>query len=161
MVARQYITRAVCGASLLLLVGCAELQRPSAALHYDGVYYYRDGHFRNYLRFYPDGVVIDVVSNTPVTEATRWFRRDHGGMQGQFTITGSHITFSTSLRSPHALVEYTGEIVADQLALQWRSPRTREHGTSSYRFIPFHPKPSNQALQPTAPLRHAFDFALR
>lgn len=67
-----------------------------------------------YLRFYPDGIVIEVPSTGTPGEIRRWFRRPFDSW-GKYEIQGSTIQFS--ITSPSGVVEYRGEVQGTALIL--------------------------------------------
>ncbi|OON68716.1 hypothetical protein [Hymenobacter sp. CRA2] len=92
---------------------------------------------QDYLRFYADGKVIDVVTDCEgsVSELKGWFKA--GAEQvgiGEYKVVNNKIKFSTKSRT--AIVDYTGMITKDGfIILKSKSQTTGSKGRGTYRFI--------------------------
>ena len=87
-----------------------------------------------YLRFFPNGSVISVVSSGTPAEVARWFVAGHGGVcQGQFRIFTNLLEFEVA--SPEVTIEYKGTINRNILTLQSHSLITGLTETKSYHFV--------------------------
>ncbi len=74
---------------------------------------------REYLRFYPDGEVIHVLSGNVPGMVNQWFVRDRLGLaRGSVAVKGNRITFSLTDTYVNVTVHYQGEIEGDTLHLQ-------------------------------------------
>lgn len=105
-------------------------------LRFDGLYVspsreLHDGSFcRTYMRFYPDGCVIEQAVQQPATveQIMHWFKRSMTGISiGEYTIDTEHIKLFTVLEygsdhpgePPHPPVreDYEGDILNNRLIL--------------------------------------------
>jgi hypothetical protein len=91
----------------------------------------------SYLRFYPDGTVIESsIRGEPSIEVTSWFdKSDPSISSGQFNIRGDRIEFS--VKSEAGIVEYSGEILSDDLQLHFVSHINGNYGDDDYGFVRF------------------------
>jgi len=72
----------------------------SVSVRYDGLYFnhFDDGTLGGeYLRFYPDGTVVSVLSVGAPQKVALWLTREHpNAAKGTYKIQGTKITFSTT-----------------------------------------------------------------
>jgi hypothetical protein len=91
-------------------------------IQYDGVYIlsYGGGFVIEYLRFYENGIVIDVASTGRPEEIKEWFNSDNMDIgMGKYKIDGEKISFST--KSPEGSIDYMGDITTNGLVLSSHS----------------------------------------
>lgn len=114
-------------------------------LNYDG-YYQTDCYTekgddegsQDYLRFYSNGKVIDVVTDCEgtISELKDWFNitAEQVG-KGDYATKGRRIIFST--KSKTGIIRYKGWIKKDgQIKLKWKSLINGSKGHNRYKFIP-------------------------
>lgn len=112
-------------------------------LRYDGLYIsrlpvdYGAMLSHSYLRFYPDGTVIESsIQGEPSVEVKSWFdKSDPTISSGQFNIAGNRIEFSVT--SDAGIVEYSGDISRDDLQLHFVSHINGNYGDDEYGFVRF------------------------
>jgi hypothetical protein len=115
----------------------------SADLRFDGLYQSQllaKKHFNywNYLRFYPDGVVINVSSTGKPAEIVKWFdkfaavKSNYKFGQGKFVFEKNHVRFSAS--SSTGVVDYEGEVFEKRLILKSHSHINDNRGMYEYVF---------------------------
>jgi hypothetical protein len=75
--------------------------------------------YTKYLRFYSDGLVIDVSSTGSAAEVARWFTREKVDSSGHYSLSGPTLHFSAT--SSVGTVDYEGEIVEEKLMLRLHS----------------------------------------
>ncbi len=87
-----------------------------------------------YIRFYPDGEVIEAsTSGTPET-MHGWFNRKGGNLpHGKVSIKGNHISFST--RMLQVTMDFSGEIQGGKLHLDSFGHYGGHRETNDYEFI--------------------------
>lgn len=95
----------------------------------------------SYLRFYPDGTVIESsIRGEPSIEVKSWFdKSDPTISTGQFNLFGNRIEFSVT--SEAGIVEYSGEILNDNLRLHFVSHINGNYGDDDYGFVGFEAVP--------------------
>ena len=126
-------------ATLLLLAGgCSNppIRPVGASLKYDGVYRSTEKplHYWNYLRFYPDGEVMEVSSTGTPDDLRNWFNEENLELRrGKFTIDGKSLTFSTV--SSQGDVDYTGEVDGDHIHLNIYSHINHYQESDVYVFV--------------------------
>ncbi len=126
---------------LTLGSGCVRstTQPLDATLRYDGVYMSGkedsdDESYRRYLRFYPDGEVIQVSSTGQPQDIRKWFSKERTDLsRGKVTVKGKRIFFSAV--SAEGAVDYTGEADGDQLHLDHLSHINHYRGRDVYVFV--------------------------
>lgn len=124
----------------LLLAGCSSLGlRQRDMLHYDGIYRSDrivDGaeSYWYYLRFYPDGAVIDTSTEGTPADLRSWFNRSMDDPSvGHVQLHGTHIAFSQTSRE--GTVDYQGTIVGNALHLSSHSRINGADDSHVYTFI--------------------------
>jgi hypothetical protein len=113
----------------------------SGSLEYDGIYrgparQVSDGViYTDYLRFYPDGEVVEAASPGQPQEIRRWFSRETSNLSlGKFTVQGNHISFSVG-RAGGGIVDFTGVIESGQLHLDAYSHVSGNRTHRVYSFV--------------------------
>jgi hypothetical protein len=104
------------------------------SVRYDGVYFVPYGGMASmYLRFYADGIVIDVTAMAKPNEIKSWFNKNSENVgNGLYTIENDKINFTVN--TDKVIVEYTGEIIKDGLILDSRSNNGNERKNIRYVF---------------------------
>lgn len=92
------------------------------------------GESLTFLRFYSDGIVIEVATTADATPADmlRWFRRPFDSW-GKYEIQGSTIQFS--ITSPEGVVDYRGELQGTTLTLDSLSHINGRQFHDSFRLV--------------------------
>jgi uncharacterized protein (TIGR02996 family) len=105
----------------------------------------RDKSYYSYLRFYRDGLVLDVTASDPRTQQglrqlLRWFRRDNE--EGFFLRGTYHLRFTTGqvrlsfeATSSYGTICYQGVIAGANLVLDIHSLINDYRGTGTYKLI--------------------------
>ena len=127
--------------ALFIFSGCSTLLvQPHVSLRYDGLYCGTEKEsdkgvaYWSYLRFYPDGIVIEATTEGTPEEIRAWFSREHPSVSlGKVAIRGSHVSFSAV--SVDGTVDYSGEIEGDQLKLDSYSHINQYRQKDVYVFI--------------------------
>jgi hypothetical protein len=136
-----------------LLLACLSLQNSAcaagASLKFHGFYvsapeFDQGSYFCEYLRFYPDGVVITVNSECGA-ESRRainlWFHRDKAGKApeyvsiGRAEISGNHLNFNSRLEEVEVI--YWGKIRQRSLRMHSLSRFNGYRDFKTYRFYPY------------------------
>ncbi len=93
----------------------------SVGLRFDGLYQCNHDSYFGYLRFYPDGIVLQASSTGTPEQVAVWLKPGSTvAAQGSWGLAGSAIQFVTKVPTG-GTVEYQGEVGDDQLALQVHS----------------------------------------
>ena len=104
-------------------------------IRFDGLYLSKSNTYDDYLRFFPDGVVVGATTNGTSAQVANWLTRDHQySGKGKYRIKGNEITFS--LRSPYGVVDYDGTITKDGLVFATHSHINGHRGKRTYSFTP-------------------------
>ena len=103
---------------------------------------------RTYLRFYPDGSVIEQVVQQPatVTQVMKWITPAQVGIPvGEYTLEADHIKFYTILEYgsdhpcepvyPSVREDYKGRVYTDRLILFSTKPSGRIAENCEYEFL--------------------------
>ena len=115
----------------------------SSLLRFDGVYQSeKEGAPRQeswgYLRFYRDGVVIEVFSTGTPTQISRWFRAENASsmnlLRGRYEIRGNQLSFSVT--SDEATLNHKGTIQKGELVLDGYRSITNRRDTRTHKFVP-------------------------
>lgn len=108
-------------------------------LRFDGVYRSErvdapSGAYWYYLRFYPDGDMVEVSSSGTPADLRRWFSRSNDSLpHGRYVVDGSSIAFSTN--SAEGVVEYAGDVLNRALFLRSESHINGFRAERTYRFV--------------------------
>jgi hypothetical protein len=115
-----------------ILSGCATGKRSDTSqedltageLRYDGMYY-REGVITQsrsydnnytYLRFYPDGTLIRVVTASKPDDATKWLnKKRYGRTMSKYKVRGDEISFGW--KSGNDAMAYDGQVLENKLRL--------------------------------------------
>jgi len=103
-------------------------------LRYDGIYKYESNGVEYYLRFYPDATVV-WRSNAGQTPR-------HNEFLGKVTVQGNRLSFTVVSSSTEAM-DFTGEIIADQVHLDWYSHLRNGREHHAFAFVNLQPKQSD------------------
>jgi hypothetical protein len=119
----------------VILTSCAKIGDHETALRFDGIYQSeRTGDYWYYLRFYPDGTVIEVSSTGQPNDLRQWFTKEHDGVStGKVTLKGKRISFSAV--SSAGSVDYDGELVGNQLRLHSYCHINEHRSNNLYVFV--------------------------
>ncbi|MBO0795792.1 MAG: hypothetical protein J2P36_33285 [Ktedonobacteraceae bacterium] len=107
-------------------------------LRFDGLYRDQDekDNGNDYLRFYPDGTVLDVAVRAPSTaeQVAQWLGKNKRGIsRGKYKRRGTQIAFTT--RSGRVAISYVGMVVNDHtIALEFYSHATTSQGLTWYSY---------------------------
>lgn len=138
---------ALCGVAFFLCIQSLAARAddsPAAVLRYDGVYVSEvpDGEvsYCMYLRFYPDGTVLDATAgcgDDQLAEVKQWMTVESAEQKsvisrGKVKLSGASIAFSTF--SIVGKVNYKGEIVGNTLVLKWHSYINNQDGEDTHTF---------------------------
>lgn len=139
---------ALCSAALVLCLlsfAVRAADSPAAALRYDGVYVSEvaedEETYCMYLRFYPDGSVVDASADCgddALADIKQWLtlesaeRKEAGIGRGKVKLSGSGVSFSTY--SIEGKVSYQGELSGNTLTLKWRSYINNQDGEDTHTF---------------------------
>jgi hypothetical protein len=131
----------------ILLAGCAATgHRHGPELRHDGIYQSSaqsdDGDtYWSYLRFYPDGTVIDTSSTGEPADLQPWFnRRMDDPSVGHVSVQGNHLRFSQA--SKEGTVDYQGTIDGNTLHLASYSHINGHRDNLVYTFVKWKPAAS-------------------
>ncbi|MFI8531396.1 toll/interleukin-1 receptor domain-containing protein [Streptomyces aquilus] len=122
-----------------LLKSLAAVAAARVGVRYDGFYAKpssKEG-FTEFLRFYPDGTVLDVTTSGSVDQVARWFNRDHPDLgTGTYDIVGDRITFAPS--DSYGTIEYDGTLREEggELHLHTLSRINGHQSDGVWRFVP-------------------------
>jgi TIR domain-containing protein len=106
------------------------------SLQFDGLYRAdsKDGTYDRYLRFYPDGAVIESSVSGPslVENVAHWFGKNHNVGKGRYKQSGTQIAFTTQ----HvANIAHVGKIINNEMiCLEMYSYRTYHRSLELYKF---------------------------
>ncbi len=127
------------------LTSCATIGDHEAELHYDGVYQSdRTEDYYSYLRFYPDGTVINVSSTGQPNDLRQWFAKGHDGVSsGKVKLKDKRISFSAL--SSKGTVDYDGELEGNQLRLHSYSHINEHRRSGLYVFVRWETEPGAPA----------------
>jgi hypothetical protein len=109
-----------------------------ATLRYDGVYAAKipekpQGWY--YLRFFPDGTVIDTVGYGDPYDTSSWFTIGHKHTgQGTYTLTDRLLKATTTRLDTGKTKEYTGDVQGDVIEAEMFSHATGIRWTVRFRF---------------------------
>lgn len=118
----------------VFMILCISSCKEATAIKCDGVYQHREGSESYYLRFYDDGSVITVTSSGTSKQIAKWFDKSLKDVSnGHYTLTGTHIKFSST--DSHGTVDYEGDIQNDQIELKTFSHINSFTGNQVYMFI--------------------------
>ena len=137
----SFVTAFEVGAQTPQKAAQTTISENQAKLRYDGFYCEPNNDGRTCLRFYRDGLVIDVslfltvTDEQLLTKVSKWFNRESGKKrsnlsEGQFKISAAKIAFSTTSRFRYGpeqrfvKIEYNGSIENSGDALTLDSFRT-------------------------------------
>ena len=140
--------------ALLLAFAAPAVAAPvSSALRYDGLYCAPpDSGAREYLRFYPDGVVVTVASTGTPRQVSRWLRKNYSwlGGTGTYTLRSDRLRMRTEAHGG-VVVKYSGRARRDVMTLATQS-NNGYRAMVTFRFLPLSlPRDTpNQAMQLTA-----------
>ncbi len=109
-----------------------------ATLQYNGFYHTLSDSlnpFRFYLRFYEDGSVIGYTTAGNPKNLVPWFKKDHPSpSKGKYSIKEGTLHFS--LKSDEGIVEYNGQLKADnRLSLSVKSLINKYESSEEYFFM--------------------------
>jgi len=122
------------GLAVFIIFNISSCKSSSSPVKFDGVYEHKGTDTFYYLRFYDDGSVISVSSTGTPEQIAKWFNKDYNDVsKGTYTVTGTHIKFSTT--DSHGTVDYDGEIQNDHLALKSFSHINSFAGNEDYVFM--------------------------
>ena len=129
----------------LLVVSSGIGRAEPRTVRFDGLYCHESDEFVqrtfDYLRFYPDGLVISTAATDRPGEVVTWFHRGHGGLSdGRYQIIDDSLRFT--LKTESGSIACTGHLRGSDLVVAWRTDKG-EHGTDRYRFIA-HPLPRDE-----------------
>lgn len=137
-------------ASCMLIAGCMSLgHRRAPELRHDGIYQSNripdgDDPYFYYLRFYPDGTVIDTSSTGEPADLRPWFDRGMDDLSvGHVTVHGSHVAFSQT--SKYGTVDYQGTIVGNTLQLASYSHINGHRDSRVFTFVKWTPAARDEA----------------
>ncbi len=109
-------------------------------IRFDGVYVddsqLSSEGYSSYLRFYPDGTVLQASSTASPEELNSWFRKERAERyfsMGWYEVQGCRLKFSTT--SSSGTVEYFGRIDSAILELYSYSHINGHTELSHYRFV--------------------------
>ncbi|MGH9300112.1 MAG: hypothetical protein ACRDZT_09360 [Acidimicrobiales bacterium] len=110
------------------------LADPSAVL-FNGVYRAMHGDYSSYLRFYADGVVLEVGSTGSPTDVGQWLGRDRDDLgRGRYTLNGSTVRFAVT--SGAGTVDYEGNVdESGRLELRSHSHINGHRSQNEYSFV--------------------------
>ena len=134
----QYLNRTtkfLCflGLATFIILNISSCKSSSSGVKFGGVYQHVESSEFYYLRFYDDGSVISVTSTGTPEQIAKWFNKSFNDVsKGTYTVTGSHIKFSTT--DSHGTVDYDGDIKDDNLTLNSFSHINSNKGTEVYVF---------------------------
>jgi hypothetical protein len=111
-----------------------ELNAPQK-ISYNGLYVAKNigKDYSDYLRFYPDGVVISVVSTGTPRQVIRWFDK-RTEFKGHFVNFNGTVFFS--IHGSNGTISYVGETFKESIKLQSHSYITGYESANVYNFIP-------------------------
>jgi len=127
------------GAVVATVPGRSPLRSGLTGLRFDGVYKTTQNalagaNYWGYLRFYPDGEVIECSSTSLPQDLHKWFSREHGGLShGIVAMQEKRVSFSAV--DEQGTVDFTGLIDGDQLRLEFHSLVNDHRGTDVYQFV--------------------------
>jgi len=103
----------------------------------DGIYQSkRISNIYSYIRFYGNGLVIDVYSIGSANAIVKWFDESHELVsKGTYFISGNKIKFSST--DSNGTVDFEGEIQGENLLFRTHSHITQERSVYEYKFIHF------------------------
>jgi hypothetical protein len=112
-----------------------DLHPGATALLFDGLYRAEHGDYSSYLRFYADGVVLEVGSTGSPTDVGRWLGRDRDDLsRGRYTLDGSTVRFAAT--SAAGTVDYEGDVVGSgRLELRSYSHINGHRGHDEFSFV--------------------------
>lgn len=122
------------------------LRSSLTGLRFDGVYRTAQNqlggtNYTGYLRFYPDGEVIECSTTSSPQDIHTWFSREHIGLShGVVTIQEKRVSFSAA--DEQGTVEFSGVIDGDQLRLEFHSLINDHRGSDVYQFVKWPEQPS-------------------
>src|SRR4051812_30581706 len=90
--------------TLVIILSCCIARENPAGVRFDGLYCHESDEFIqrtfDYLRFYPDGVVISTAATDRPGEVVTWFDRDHPGLEdGRYQIADGLLRFTLKTHS--------------------------------------------------------------
>jgi len=111
----------------------------AAKLEYEGVYVSEihgsgSSKYHGFLRFYPEGSVIQISSTGEPEALQKWFTKDNSLVsRGMVTIMGDQVSFSCA--STRGLVDYAGKIDGDHLRLDTYSHINQTRTSQVFTFV--------------------------
>lgn len=102
-------------------------------LRYDGLYECAYEGYSNYLRFFPDSVVVSVSSTGKAEQVVNWFNHDYTD-RGKYVVVGSHISFSCT--SDQGTVDYDGVLTTKGMDMNTHSHINGRRANAKYQFVP-------------------------
>ncbi|MFF5496014.1 toll/interleukin-1 receptor domain-containing protein [Streptomyces aquilus] len=122
-----------------LLKTLAAVAVARGGVRYDGFYAKpaSEAGFTEFLRFCPDGTVLDVTTSGSAEQITKWFHPDQPDLgKGPYDIVGDRITFATT--ASYGTIEYDGTIREDgtELHLHTHSRINGHQSDGVWRFVP-------------------------
>ena len=125
-----------CSAGQVIVPTLTPAPTSTSPLRYDGLYQSveaEQGYFE-YLRFYDDGTVLEVVSSGTPEQVAVWLNKagtDEG--MGYYEIQDSTIKFTVTYTQ--GAVDYTGTINGEKLILDIYSHINSHKGTRTFQFV--------------------------
>ena len=126
---------------ITFLISCCFSANSQSKLQFNGYYYHFDNDHKDsswhYLRFYPDGSVVETNSIARPGKLMKGFRKNaHPDLfQGTYTLKGDEITFSTFDKRKQKVV-YKGKVENGKLILRMHSFATGYQADEVYEFVP-------------------------
>ena len=103
-------------------------------LRFDGLYYAEYPFYRSYLRFYPDGTVLEASTSGRPEQVAHWFSKAHADLpKGTYTFQGLSIEFSTT--SSDRTVDYEGAVHDEALELRSHSHTNGHKDQKTFSFV--------------------------
>lgn len=116
-----------------------------SAPRFDGLYLCRDDAYLSWLRFYEDGLVLQVTTSAATPEqVARWMHPTHPHLwSGRWSLDDDRLTFTAT--NSYGSVEYDGYVQGDTLVLGYVSRINGHRGQGEWSF---HPLASTAAEAP-------------
>lgn len=103
------------------------------SLRFDGLYRSKQADYSFYLRFYADGLVVSISSSDEPFQALALVNRSfYGNSKGRYAQDGAKLAFSVT--SQVGVVDYSGTIRGDELALNSLSHINNHKSSNIYHF---------------------------
>lgn len=107
----------------------AESNTGEGEILFDGVYQYRYPDYSSYLRFFPDGKVVEVGSTGTPSQVGQWLNHEYESY-GYYNINGGAVSFV--ITSSSGQVSYSGRILKEAIEIDMTS-HINGYGASNLR----------------------------